>query len=128
FQLLNPAGDLRYGGASGNVWWIDFAPLPPFAARALLALIALALLWFALAHPPRAVTLTAVTLVFIAAVANAAVYYALLARGAIHSSIPIPLSLLIAASMLVIAFRVSSIESVRSIAIAFLASAIVFPL
>jgi uncharacterized SAM-binding protein YcdF (DUF218 family) len=128
FTLLNLAGDLRFAGASGNVWWIDFAPLPLPCARVVLALIAVALLWFALARPPRIVTLVAVTLVLVAAVANAVIYYMLLARGAIHSSVPIPLSLLIAASMLFIVFRLSRMESTRSIAIAFLASAIAFPI
>jgi uncharacterized SAM-binding protein YcdF (DUF218 family) len=129
FTLLNLAGDLRFAGAGGNVWWIDFAPLPLPAARALLALIAAALLCFALApRPPRAITLAAVTLVLIAAVSNAVVYYLLLARGAIRSRVPIPLSLLIAAAMLLIAFRLDVAESARSIAVAFVASAIVFPL
>ena len=128
FTLLNLAGDLRFAGASGNTWWIDLPLLPVDFARALLALIALALLWFALAHPPRAVTLAAATLIFVAAVSNAVVYYALLARGAIHSRVPIPLSLLIAASMLVIALRISSVESVRGIAVAFVASALIFPI
>jgi uncharacterized SAM-binding protein YcdF (DUF218 family) len=128
FTLLNLLGDLRFAGASGNVWWIDFAPLPLPAARVLLALIAAELLWFALARPPRVVTLAAVTAVFVAAVANAVIYYALLARGAIHSSVPIPLSIAIAASMLFIAFRLDHAESTRSIAVAFVASAIVFPI
>jgi hypothetical protein len=64
---------LCFTGASGNTWWIDLPLLPVAVARALLALIALALLWFALAHPPRAVTLAAATLVFVAAVSNAIV-------------------------------------------------------
>src|SRR5947208_2852643 len=83
FTLLNLAGDLRFARASGNVWWIDFAPLPLPFARVVLALIAAALLWFALARPPRVVTLVAVTLVFVAAVANAVNYYVLLARRAL---------------------------------------------
>jgi uncharacterized SAM-binding protein YcdF (DUF218 family) len=128
FTLLNLAGDLRFAGAGGNVWWIDFAPLPLPFARVVLASIAVALLWFALARPPRIITLVAVALVFVAAFANAVIYYVLLARGAIHSSVPIPLSILIAASMLFIAFRLDRTESKRPIAIAFLASAIVFPI
>src|ERR1051326_3548310 len=121
FTLLNLVGDLRFAGTSGNVWWIDVPLLPLPFARALLALVAAALLWFAVAHPPRVVTLIAATLVFVAALANAVAYYALLARGAIRSSVPLPLSLLIAA-------RVTRRESWRSIAIAFVASAIVFPI
>jgi uncharacterized SAM-binding protein YcdF (DUF218 family) len=128
FTLLNLAGDLRFAGASGNVWWLDLPLVPLPLARVLLGFVAVALLWFALAHPPAAVTLAAATLVFVAAVSNAVVYYALLARGAIHSSVPIPLSLLIAASMLVIVAHRSAVESPRSIVVAFLASAIVFPL
>jgi uncharacterized SAM-binding protein YcdF (DUF218 family) len=128
FTLLNLAGDLRFSGASGNVWWIDFPLLPLPVSRTLLALIALALLWFALGRPPRPLTLAAPAIVFVAAVANAVVYYTLLARHAIHSSVPIPLSLVIALSMLVIVFRCDAIESTRSIALAFLASAVVFPI
>jgi uncharacterized SAM-binding protein YcdF (DUF218 family) len=128
FTLLNLVGDLRFAGTSGNVWWIDVPLLPLPFARALLALVAAALLWFAVAHPPRVVTLIAATLVFVAALANAVAYYALLARGAIRSSVPLPLSLLIAASILLIVARVNRIESWQSIAIAFVASAIVFPI
>src|SRR5437868_12599686 len=128
FTLLNLAGDLRFAGASGNVWWLDVPLVPLALARVLLAFVAVALLWFALAHPPRAVTLAAATFVLVAAVSNAVVYYALLARGAIHSRVPLPLSLLIAASMLVIVARRGRAESKRSIAIAFVASAIVFPI
>jgi len=52
--------------------------------------------------------------VFVAALANGVVYYALLARGAIRSSVSLPLSLLIAASMLLIVTRINRSESRRS--------------
>ncbi len=44
FTLLNVAGDLRFRGSDANLWWIDFTPLPAWASRLVLVLLAVVLL------------------------------------------------------------------------------------
>lgn len=133
FTLLNLAG------ADANLWWIDLAPLPPSAARIVLAVLALALLAFALLPPMsgirRAVTITLTAVALLAAVANAVRFYVLLHRGEFSSAVPLPLSLLVAAALaLLIAAQGRARNATDGaahrpiIAVAFLGAAILFPL
>src|SRR5262245_47200224 len=98
FTLLNVAGDLRFRGSDANLWWIDFAPLPAWASRLVLVLLAIVLLANKRSIEARALIL--LTLLF--AAANAIRFYVLLARGEIQSSAPIPFSLLVVAALIVI--------------------------
>jgi hypothetical protein len=87
FTLLNLAGNTAF---DANLWWIGL-PMP-----LLLAALAIALLW------PRTMRAAAAILCAVAVV-NAIGYYVVLARGAVRSSVPVPLSLLIAIALLFIA-------------------------
>jgi len=95
FTLLNVAGDLRFRGSDANLWWIDFTPLPAWASRLVLVLLAIVLL--ANERHIEAKGLILLTLLF--AAANAIHFYVLLAKRAIHSSVPIPFSLVIVAAL-----------------------------
>src|SRR5215212_8486776 len=108
FSLLNLAGDLRFARANANLWWIDFSPLPAVLRVVLLAAVALAMLAYGFA--PRAsrlrrnLTVALLVLATLAAFANAVRYYAVLTRGGIATSIPLPLSLVVACALIVILF------------------------
>ena len=134
FTLLNLAGDLRFRGTGANIWWIDFPFLPRLVTSLLLAAIAIILLAYAIA--PRAgklrrnVAAMLLVVAVVAALGNAAEYYALLLRHVIASRLPIPLSMLVAFALVVILvahFRQP--ENRRGVfATAFLIAAIGFPL
>jgi vancomycin permeability regulator SanA len=88
------------------LWWIDLRGLPAVVATALLLVSSILLVGFALS-PPCAVWRRTLTIAFagvlgIAALANSAEFYALLARGAVHAGIPIPLSLFICGALALI--------------------------
>ena len=104
FSLLNLAGDLRFAGANANLWWIDFSPLPVALRIALLGAFGIAMLAFGLLGKRRFATVQVALLiiVMIAALVNVIRYYTLLARGAIATSIPVPLSLLILIALTVV--------------------------
>lgn len=126
FTLLNLAGDLRFAGERGNVWWIDLWPLPANVAAVVLALVAIV---FLLSGFLRSALPYAVGIVSAAALLNAIRYYRLLDRHEIRSQFPIPLSILILAAMLVIATaRQPSVVNRRAVAITVLACAVLFPL
>jgi uncharacterized SAM-binding protein YcdF (DUF218 family) len=135
FTLVNLAGDFRLGGTDANLWWIDLSPLPVLPRRTLLAAIAAVLLAYAVAPPRRDARLRrALAYVFLgiaagAAVANAIHYYVLLARGDIATSLPVPLSLFVAAALLMIvaAHRRESAPGSPAWVLVFLAASVLFP-
>ena len=103
FTLLNLAGDLRVRGFDLNLWWIDLRVLPGYVADPFLFLCGLLLAWFALrpavfqTSPERDCDLPGV-----AAARGAWQLPHLLLAGAERSgspSLPVPLSLLIAAGL-----------------------------
>jgi uncharacterized SAM-binding protein YcdF (DUF218 family) len=124
FTLLNVAGDLRFRGSDANLWWIDFTPLPAWASRLVLVLLAIVLL--ANKRYIEAKALILLTLLF--AVANAVHFYVLLAKGAIHSSVPIPVSLFIVAALVVILLPEREPPRKRAVIATVIACAIAFPL
>lgn len=123
FTLLNLAGDSAF---DVNLWWIDLWPLPRVIGITTLAAFAVAMIAYAFGkwHP---ITLGLTIAMLIFAVANTIRYYVILARGEIHSIIPIPLSLLIAVALAVILSRKDGEGPVPQIA-TFAAAAIIFPL
>jgi vancomycin permeability regulator SanA len=134
FTLLNLAGDLRFAGADANLWWIDFWPLPLTVSRLLLvALAGVLIAWAVKPESSPARRLVAVALAsaaLLAAAGNVIRYYLLLQRGAIHSSIPIPFSLLITAALLaILTAQFRPVERCpRVFAVAFVVAGIAFPL
>jgi vancomycin permeability regulator SanA len=101
FTLLNVLGQFWRPGFDLNVWWVDVRFLPQLWAEFLMWAAAISLLSFAL-RPPRSVwrraftTLIAGLLAFLALV-NSVQFYHLLAHGQIHTEVPVPLSMVVAA-------------------------------
>ncbi len=103
FSLVNLAGSLRVAGFDLNLWWIDLRWLPNAAANSFLFLSGLLLAWFAMKPPGsrsrRAATAACTGLLLVIALANCWTYYSLVFNGAIVPAVPLPLSLLVAASL-----------------------------
>ncbi|MBN1359690.1 MAG: YdcF family protein [Sedimentisphaerales bacterium] len=107
FSLLNLLGEMRYSGFDANSWWIDLRFLAPWPARALLAATAVLLIGFA-ANPScrpwrRVLTFGAAALLATIALANAVAFWLLTLRGAVAAGCPVPLSLVVAALMALLA-------------------------
>lgn len=106
FTLANLAGELLTNGFDSNLWWIDLRPCPPRVARAAVGIAGVLLSLFAirpnLPQPLRRLAISAVLLLFGAAVWNVANYYLLLRAGTLHTGLPLPFSLHVAACLAVI--------------------------
>ena len=106
FSLLNLVGSLLRPGYDANIWWIDFRPLPEMLARA--CLLAAALLLPAYACLPgmsrwrKVLTLTVTGILAGVAGWNVVSFYRLLQAGQIQSGVPLPFSLLVLVSLLVL--------------------------
>ena len=115
FTILNVLGEMRHPGFDANLWWIDLRPLPPSAARALLALAATLLLTFgllpALWSRWRGVTLVLLGLLLAASVWNTATYYRLLRAGTLHSGPAVPFSMHASACLIVVLAGVRAMPS-----------------
>src|SRR2546423_6377114 len=103
FALLNLLGNLRVARFDANLWWIDLRWLSSPLSNAFLALAGLSLLRFGV-RPPRSpwgkrLVLVCGGLLAIVTLANGLHFFVLLARRTVSSSVPLPLSLLVAASM-----------------------------
>jgi uncharacterized SAM-binding protein YcdF (DUF218 family) len=134
FTLLNVAGDLRFAGTNGNLWWIDLWPLPLALSRAILIAFAIAMIAYAIA--PRLsrlrlnINVALIAIVLVAAIGNTIRYYVILARGDVRTTLPLPLSLLIATAMLaiLIAHHVQPRPNRRAFVVSFVAAGIIFPI
>jgi uncharacterized SAM-binding protein YcdF (DUF218 family) len=132
FTLLNVAGDLRFAGTDGNLWWIDLRPLP--FGRLILIGFAIAMIAYAIAPRLSRARLFAdvalIAIVLVAAIGNTIRYYLILARGDVRTTLPLPLSLLIAAAMLaiLIAHHRPPQPNRRAFIVSFVAAGIVFPI
>jgi vancomycin permeability regulator SanA len=135
FSLINLITRLRNPAFDANEWWIDFRPLP--AAIAMITTGALAALLLAWAVRPvaqrwRSNTTAALLLIATAVVLwNVVTFYRLLAAGTIHTPVPLPFSLIVAAALLFIlqrSRRQFALLRHISCALAFLACGVAFPL
>lgn len=118
FALVNLLGDLRVARFDLNLWWIDLRWAPAIAANTFLILASICLLAFGL-RPPRSsvgakVVLGCAASLGIVALLNAGMFFVLLARHDVSSSVPLPLSLLVAVAMLLIGRRASKSNDIRS--------------
>ena len=138
FSLVNLLGNLRHPGFDATLWWIDLRILPTPLPEIILTLASLGLLNFAFRPPTsawlRRITTIIVGLLAITTVWNTLEYYSLLFQGHVKSLIPIPLSLLFLASLILI-LRVNlrrQSTAARGFSLplfaAFLACVIAFPL
>jgi uncharacterized SAM-binding protein YcdF (DUF218 family) len=102
FTLLNLVWEGVRHGSDGNVWWADLRAVP-WACHPILGACGAALLAFAIRPPTakwRLVSTQCLTAVLIAfALWYSAEFYRLLGRGEITTSVPVPLSLAVAASL-----------------------------
>jgi vancomycin permeability regulator SanA len=139
FSLLNLIGELRTPGFDENVWWLDLRPLPAAATAVGLGLAGLLLVSWTLWPAPAgwrrvATTITACVLCF-AAVRNGVTFYRVWQAGEIRPWMPLPLSFVLAAALLYIAWAAVRPAPVRRswlapllIAAALVACGILFPL
>jgi vancomycin permeability regulator SanA len=106
FTLLNLLGETVARHFVGNFWWINLGPVPLPLARSMLFGFAALMLSFAIRPAAsswrRCCTAGAAGLLGCFAAWNALGFFALLARGRIHSGFPLPLSLFILAALVLI--------------------------
>lgn len=106
FSLFNLLGELRAPGFDANLWWIDLRPCPVKLARGFLAISAVLLTLFAmrptLPRPIRLAAMACVALLLVAAAYNATVYYALVKRGTLHTTVALPFSVHVSACLAII--------------------------
>jgi len=125
FCLLNLAGDLRFANANANLWWIELPPLPALA-------LGIAMLAWGFAprasRGRRAITTALLAMGAIAALVSTVRYYAILGRG-VSTMIPLPLSLLVAAALVMIIVAQRSEPQRRPLVViaSFVAASIAFP-
>jgi uncharacterized SAM-binding protein YcdF (DUF218 family) len=106
FSLLNVLGGFRSARFDASLWWIDLRSLPQALAAPLLLISAICLVAFALWPPAsawrRRLTIACVSALGLAAAANTVNFYVLLLRKTIVAAIPVPVSLLIAAALVLV--------------------------
>ena len=110
FAAVNLLASFREASFDPNLWWIDTRALPQIAQDSLVGVTALLLLAWSLRpntrHWRRLVTLFCLGTMILISVANAATFYNILFRGVIHTPIPLPFSLLVAALLGAISWSV----------------------
>jgi vancomycin permeability regulator SanA len=103
-RLLWASGDL-------NLWWVDLRLLPLWLRLALTVPAGGLLLAWAIQpqaeRARRVATQSACLLLAAVCVANAAVFYALLAKGEVTAAMPVPVSLLVAAMLGLVAWAIA---------------------
>lgn len=108
FSLLNMVGQLRTPGFDENIWWLDLRPLPGTATATVLGLTGGLLVWWALrpawAGWRRVLLPTAAGGLSLIALSNGVTFYRVWAAGEIQPWMPVPLSLVLAAALLFIAW------------------------
>jgi hypothetical protein len=97
FTLLNLAGDLRGTAFDANIWWIDLPGLPRGLSAFILAAFAVAMIVWSFVPRRWLINIALLFVVLLFAIVNTIRYYLVLGRGEIRTSLPIPLSLVIAA-------------------------------
>ena len=135
FALLGLLAKQRVPGFDPNLWWVDLRALPDVCADLLVGMLAVLLLVWGVCRrigtAARVALFALVTFFLAATLVNAAVYWALLAQGHIHSSVPVPLSLLFGVGLFFIAFHIRQ-DTARGLLLLRLAAcaacAIAFPL
>lgn len=111
FALLSLWASWSRGAGDANLWWIDASFLPHWVAGPMILLGAFAMvLWGIRPHPGlirRAFSLPPLIALLTVAVRNVMVYYQLLGAGAIRTTMPLPVSLLVAILIAVVLWHVA---------------------
>jgi hypothetical protein len=106
FCLLNLMGHFWFARFDANLWWIDIHWISQSAVNVFLLASSFCLIAFSIQIPRsgwrRSLTLGCAAALIIAALADTAQFYVLLLSGAVHSGVPIPLSLFISAALAII--------------------------
>ncbi len=106
FALLNTVGGFRVARFDANLWWIDLRWLQSAVGIPFLLVSAVCLIGFGVLPPTslwrKVLTGTCAGLLGVVALLNTVQFYLLLARGSIHTVIPIPLSLIVAGALALI--------------------------
>ncbi|MDB6125939.1 MAG: hypothetical protein JWQ71_4932 [Pedosphaera sp.] len=106
FGVLNVIASFRLPGLDANLWWIDLRALPELPAKLFLLIASVCLISFALRPSQstwrRALTITFTGLLAAVAISNTFKFYALFMHGNMRPAMPIPLSLVIFAALLLI--------------------------
>jgi vancomycin permeability regulator SanA len=107
YTVFSLIGSLRRAGFDANVWWIDLHFLPRPLAKAALAIAAVLLLAYvvrpALTDWRRWLTSAALGALTLAALLDAAGFYVAWSRAQIRPDVPLPLSLLVAVGLALMA-------------------------
>jgi len=107
FGWINLVGGWLRAGFDANLWWIDLRALPGPIASIAIALGCAAMTAYAsgvaLSRRQRIAATAMITLLACASIGNSVTFYLLLARGVVATRIPLPLSLLIALLLLLVA-------------------------
>lgn len=132
FTVLNLLGDFRTRTMTANILWLDVQFLPGIAATLLMCALAAVMLLYAIRPKPHRIRRAVAVAILIAgalcALLNAASFYLALAREQIHTIFPVPLSLFVAAALIVIAVAHFRESSGRGAIPAFVLATILFPL
>ena len=103
FCLTNLAGDIQSPGFDANLWWVDLYGLPYVPTISILLTFSALLLSHGLVPAQSGwrlrATQTVVWVLLLTTIANSVQYYALLYRGTISTSAPVPVSLFVAAGL-----------------------------
>ena len=110
FTLLNMVGARFARDFDATIWWIDLGPFPEVLGKILLAIAAVGWLVYglnkSLPKQSRPILIGTTGALLATVVVNVCTFYWLLTRGTIHTGVPVPLSLLIAAVLGVILFGI----------------------
>ena len=110
FTLLNLLGEWRRAGFDASLWWVDLRALPRPTAWALLlsgaALLGAFAFRPAMSRWRRGITFGLAASLAAVALGNAVNFFLLLAASKIHTAVPVPLSLFIAATLAFVAREV----------------------
>ncbi len=110
FSLLNLFARFLSTDFDLNIWWIDFRPAPAVVSYPLITLCAVFLLAYALKPQAgvwrRQVSFGLIALILTVVAWNIANYYALLVLHCFNTTVPVPLSLFVAAGLAVTGFAV----------------------
>ena len=106
FTLINLLGELWVPGFNANDWWIDFRPMPQWVRMAVLLPMSLLLVALGIYRYGgiirHTLTFAWVAVALAVTLRNASGFYRLLYKGAIASGFPVPLSAVIALTLVVI--------------------------
>ncbi len=106
FSLLNLLGNLLRPGYDANIWWIDFRFLSEIVGNVCLITAAVLLPTYAclpnMSRWRKGLTIVATAVLAAVAAWNVVSFYLLLHREAIQSAVPLPFSLLVLISLVVL--------------------------